>query len=247
MISWKALRIVCTVLLLLPLVHLAVLMSRETREALDHSREAWAREVNEYIEADAHAILPENPIVVVGGRRVKLWPDLPELLAPRPVLMRGLGSAVVEDITFNYKPLIGYYSPDVVVLVPDNSEFHVRDNKTAQELLDAIHDLAELDASHGTTRRFYIFTPVKTLLRPGDHPVIEESTRLLRDWAAVDERIVLLDINTLFAGSDGTPRQIYFRGDGVNLNEHGYLRLSLLLLAALEADEALPKVAANPP
>lgn len=247
MISWKVLRSLCTVLLLLPLVHLATLMTRETREVLDHSREAWAREINEYVAADKHATLPESPIVVVGGRRVKLWSDLPDLLAPRPVLMRGLGSAVVEDITFNYTPLIGYYNPEAVVLVPDNSEFHVRDNKTAPELLAAIRDLAELDASHGSTRRLYIFTPVKTLLRPGDHPVINETTRLLKDWAADNNRIILMDPNPLFAGPDGKPREIYFRSDGVNLNEHGYLRLSLKLLSALEDQEVTVVAATNLP
>lgn len=247
MISWKVLRTICTVLLLVPIVHLAFLLSRETREALDHSPEAWAREVNQYREADSRSALPENPVVVVGGRRVKLWSDLPDLLAPRPVLMRGIGGAVVEDITSNYNPLIGFYRPGTVVLMPDNSEFHVRDNKSATELLAAIRDLAALDADHGKTQRFYVFTPVKTLLNPGDYPVINEATHLLRDWAAGEDRVELLDINPLLAGPDGLPRRTYFRGDGINLNEHGYLRLSLLLLSALEARETVPDSAAGRP
>ena len=238
MISWKALRAVCMVLLLLPVVHLAFLMFRETLEALNDSPEAWTREVKLYAEADANTPLLEHPLVVVGGRRVKLWPDLPGLLAPRPVLMRGLGGAIIEDITFNYTSLIGFYRPDAVVLLPDNSEFHARDDKSAPELLAAVKDLADLDASYGVTRKFYVFAPVKTLHRPGDHATIEEATRLLEDWAAADDRVEVLDANRLFAGPDGAPREVYFRGDGVNLNEHGYLRLSVLLLSALEADES---------
>lgn len=247
MIPWNALRAVCTLLLLLPIVHLAFLMTRETREALNHSPDAWSREVEQYIEADTRTALPEHPVVVVGGRRVKLWPGLPDLLAPRPVLMRGIGDAIVEDITFNYSRLIGHYQPAAVVLLPDNSEFHMRDNKSGPELLAAIRELTELDAAHKTTRRFYVFTPVKTVLRPGDHPAIDDATRLLREWAAGDERIVLLDINRLLAGPGGQPKQAYFRGDGVNLNEHGYLRLSLLLLSTLEADESAPGAVAQLP
>jgi hypothetical protein len=237
MISWKILRTVCTILLLLPIVHLAFLMSRDAREALDNSPEAFAREVNQYAEVDVHIALPENPIVVVGGRRVKLWPDLAGQLAPRPVLMRGIGDAIVEDITFNYSQLIGFYQPETIVLVPGNSEFHVRDNKSAADLLAAIQDLAQVDASYGITRRFYVFTPIKTLLRPQDHATIDQATQLLETWAKTDERIVILDANPLLSGPDGMPGGSYFRGDGVNLNEHGYLRLSVLLLAELEADE----------
>ncbi|NQX90320.1 MAG: hypothetical protein HRT77_16885, partial [Halioglobus sp.] len=131
MISWKFLRVLCTVLLLLPPVHLAVLMTRETRETMDHSPDAWAREIEAYARADAHASLPDQPIVVVGWRRVKLWLDLPQILAPRPVIMRGLGGAIIEDIAFHYMRLIGYLHPEIVVLLPDNSEFHLRDNKNA--------------------------------------------------------------------------------------------------------------------
>ena len=117
-----------------------------------------------------------------------------------------------------------------------NSEFHVRDNKSAEDLVTAIRDLVELDVSYNITRRFYIFTPVKTLLRPQDHATIARATQLLEVWEKTDEHIVILDVNPLLSGSDGLPRDSYFRGDGVNLNEHGYLRLSMLLLTELEED-----------
>jgi hypothetical protein len=205
-------------------------------ETLDTAPDAWAREVNSYAAADAHTVLPEDPIVVVGGRRVKLWHNLEDLLAPRPVLMRGLGDAIVEDITFNYNRLIGFYQPDTVVFLPGNSEFHVRDNKSATGLLTAIRALVELDASYGITRRFYVFAPLKTLLRPQDHPTIDETTELLKTWAKTDKRVVILNANPLLCGPDGMPSRIYFRGDGVNLNEHGYLRLSVLLRTQVDAD-----------
>ncbi|MEZ5503927.1 MAG: hypothetical protein R3E50_15165 [Halioglobus sp.] len=236
MYSWKAIRTVCSVLLLVPIVHLAYLLSRDTLETLNNSPEAWAREINAYAAQDARTPLPENPIVVVGGRRVILWNDLEEELAPRPVLMRGVGDAIVEDITFNYDRLIGFYRPDTVVLLPGDSEFSIRDSKSATDLAGAIRKLAAVDASYGVSRHFYVFAPLKTILRPGDYPTIDQATQLLRDWASRDERVVILDANPLLSDPEGNPRGIYFRGDGVNLNEHGYLRLSVLLQTQLEAD-----------
>ncbi len=123
MYSWKAIRIACSLLLLLPIVHLTWLMSRDTMETLNTSPDAWAREVASYAAADTRMQLPPSPIVVVGGQRVKLWPNLEDQLAPRPVLMRGLGEAIVEDISFNYSQLIGFYQPDTVVLLPGNANF----------------------------------------------------------------------------------------------------------------------------
>jgi hypothetical protein len=236
MYSWKSIRIASMILLLLPIVHLAYLISRDTMETLDASPDTWTRELNAYATVDALNHLPTDPIVVVGGHRVRLWHGLEDLLAPRPVLMRGLGDAIVDDITYNYSRLVGFYRPDTVVLLPGNSEFHIRDNKSPEDLAGAIAELVELDGSYGITRHFYIFTPLKTLLYPQDNSTIDQTTRLLKAWADSDKHVTILDANALLCGADGRPRPGYYRSDGVNLNEHGYLRLSLLLRSEVEAD-----------
>jgi hypothetical protein len=236
MYSWKTIRIASMILLLLPIVHLAYLMSRDTMETLDASPDAWAREINAYATVDALNHLPTDPIVVVGGHRVRLWHGLEDLLAPRPVLMRGLGDAIVEDITYNYSRLVGYYQPDTVVLLPGNSEFHIRDNKSPEGLATAIAELVELDGSYEITRHFYIFSPIKTPLYPQDNATIDQTTRLLKAWASTDKRVTILDANALLTRADGSAKPDFYRSDGVNLNEHGYLRLSLLLSTQIEAD-----------
>jgi hypothetical protein len=237
MLSWKTTRIVCTILLLLPLVHLAYLRSRDALAILDPSPDVWAKELSAYARADRAAKLPQDPLVIVGGRRVKLWDGLDEILA-EPVLVRGLGDAIVEDITYNYNALIGYYQPAAVVLLPGNSEFHIRDSKSASELLEAVQALEEVDNSLGVSRHFFVFTPVKTPLYPRDYLEIEEATRLLADWAQQRERVTVLDANALLCDETGRPRPRYYLSDGVNLNELGYLRLALLLQSALEAGAA---------
>jgi hypothetical protein len=150
--------------------------------------------------------------------------------------MRGLGDAIVDDITYNYSRLVGFYRPDTVVLLPGNSEFHIRDNKSPEDLTTAIAELVELDGSYGITRRFYIFTPLKTPLYPQDNPKIDQTTRLLQAWAGTDKRVTILDANILLTRADGSAKPDFYRSDGVNLNEHGYLRLSLLLGTQIEAD-----------
>jgi hypothetical protein len=234
MFSWKAIRTSCAVLLLLPVAHLAYLLSRDTLEVMDSSPDTWSREMASYAADDTLKPLPANPILVVGGRAVKLWHNLEELLAPRPVLLRGLGEAVVQDITFNYTQLIGHYRPDTVVLLPGSSEFHLRDFKSARQLAAAIRNLYELDASH-------------QIWRPQDHATIDEALQYLRAWAKTERRVAILDANPLLSGPDGKPSAFYFRSDGINLNEHGYLRLSVLLYNQVEADSSPPQRMASHP
>ena len=105
-----------------------------------------AEEMRAYAKADQKLSQVHEPLIVAGGQRVKLWRDLPDILAPREVLMRGLGDATVNDILYYYDRLIGYHYPQTLVLLPGNSEFHIRDGKSAEELFDSIVTLAEVDA-----------------------------------------------------------------------------------------------------
>ena len=236
MYSWNKIRTVCAVLLIIPIVHLVLLMSREMQAALNPSPEVWADEVAAYAQSDELKRLPSAPIVVIGGRRVKLWRGLEALLSPRPVLLRGLGDATVDDLTHYHSQLIGYYHPLAVVLLPASTEFHIRDNNSADDLVRAIRKLAELDASYAVTRRFYVFTPLKTPGYPGEDTRIEQTTALLKHWAETEDGVTVLDANVMLSQRNGRPNPDYFRIDGVNLNENGYLRLSLLLKNQLEQD-----------
>jgi hypothetical protein len=138
MYSWKTIRVLSAILLLIPIVHLALLVSREALAALDSSPNVWDSQLDAYTKADRLVARPQDPLVVIGGRRVMLWEGLPDLLAPKPVLMRGLGDAIVDDLNFHYERLVGFYQPQTVVLFPSNSEFHIRDMKSAEGLVHAI-------------------------------------------------------------------------------------------------------------
>jgi lysophospholipase L1-like esterase len=234
MFSWTQIRIFCAILLVVPVVHFAYLLSRETLAVLDSSTNAWASEMEAYAKTDRANHLPEDPVVVVGGRRVKLWRDLPDMLAEKPVLMRGLGDATVEDITQNYERLIGFYRPEIVIFLPSNSEFHIRDDKSANDFVKAVQALIDKDGAHSITQQFYLISPIKTPLYSGDGEKIDEISREMASWGARHAKVTYLDVNAILQTSDGKPNPRYFRNDGVNLNDSGYARLSLLLKANIE-------------
>lgn len=237
--SWKTVQTVCAVLLLVPIIHLAYLVSREALANLDASPLVWSAEMEAYARADQLSTRLEKPLVVVGGQRVKLWRDLEDLLAPKPVLMRGLGNATIDDIIYHYDRLIGFYGADTLVVLPATSEFHIRDMKSADEFVDAIQTLEEMDAKLNATRHLYIFTPLKTPLYPQDNNKIDQATLMLKTWAENNARITILDANNLLSDSIGRAKPNYYRNDGVNLNEHGYLRLSIMLQGQVERDTAI--------
>jgi len=231
--SWKAVRNVCLALLLIPIGHFGWLVARDTLQTLQDSPTAWVAEMEAYTRADQRAVLPDAPVLVVGGRRVTLWRGLPELLAPQPVLMRGLGSAIVEDIDYYYDRLIGFYRPETVVLLPGNSEFHLRDHKDAPALVAAIQALEAKDARSRENGRFIVFAPVKSPFYPQDYATIDRATALLQVWASERPRVTVLNPNPLLQDVAGKPSGRNFRPGGMHLNDQGYARLGLLLEDAL--------------
>ncbi len=233
MYSWKVIRNVCIVLLLIPIGHFAWLVAEETLQTMQNSPTAWEEEMRAYTRADQRTALPNQPVLIVGGREVKLWQGLPELLAPQPVLMRGLGSAIVEDVTYYYDRLIGFYRPATLVLLPGNSEFHLRDEKDAPALVAAIQALEKKDRRLHEDGRLIVFVPVKTPFYSQDFATIDQAAASLRAWAASRPRVTVLDPNPLLQELDGTPSGRYFRPGGRHLNSAGYGRLGLLLQDAL--------------
>ena len=103
MIPWRVVRIICSLLLLLPLVHVAYLISTATLSTLDASPETWNSEIEAYAAADARVQLPEKPILVTGGLPAKLWFGLEDVLAPQPIkLTYDLTEIVLQRIVCIY-------------------------------------------------------------------------------------------------------------------------------------------------
>ena len=239
MFEWRSIRMFFGILLCLPVLHLAWQVADDFQAYLDPSPETWAEDMNAIVEADETLPLPANPVLVVGGRRVSLWQDLPAMLAPHPTLLRGLGDATVEDITHYYDRLIGFYRPDIVVLLPSYADLHLRDNKTAGELLEAVRELVDLNRQHLASAKVCVIAPVKTPLHPGDDARIDAMSSALGAWAATESGVIAIDANPLLAAADGRPDPALYRGDGVNLNEQGYLRLAMVLRETLGSSSKL--------
>ncbi|MEM1112075.1 MAG: GDSL-type esterase/lipase family protein [Pseudomonadota bacterium] len=236
MLPWKTTKAICLALLVLPLVHLAVLLSHDFVVMLDRSPEAWQDELEAYAEQDAERPLPANPVLVTGGGPAWLWQGLSPQIAPMPVLMRGLSGATLDDLQHHYRRIVGYYQPRTLVVMPGISEFHFRDDKSVAEFIESTKQLEALDEIHRGEQRFYLVAPFKTLLFPGDDQRIDNINAQLKAWATTDQRVTILDVNPVLAGGPGRPDPFYFRPDGFNLNTEGYARLAQLLRAQLAHD-----------
>jgi hypothetical protein len=235
MLSWKTLRTLSLVLICLPLIHVTYLGAGYVRAYLEPSPEAWRPAMDQIIEEDMDGTMPSRPVLVVGGHRVRLWDELEDRLAPRPTLRRALGDATLEDLTYFYDRLVAYYRPEVLVLFPGIADLHFRDNKTPLQFQQAARRLLLKDRDFDAGRQRVLLTPVLTPLYPGDRERIEEVVRLCRELEAEFPGLQVLDPNEFLTNTEGRPDPAFYRIDGINLNDEGYARLSMMLKESLSA------------
>ena len=80
MYEWRTLRAWASFLLCLPLVHFTYIVANDMSAVLDPSPSVWDDEMAVIIESDMKTVLPDNPVVVVGGQEVRLKSGNPEPL-----------------------------------------------------------------------------------------------------------------------------------------------------------------------
>ncbi len=233
MYDWKTLRLLAVILLCLPLAHISYVVARGLYDYLDPSPEVWDIEMASIIERDMGLALPENPVVVIGGQRARLWKDLPVYLQPRSTLLRPLGDATLEDLIHQFDRLAAFYQPAELVIVPSYADLHLRDDKTADDYSRALSQLLSLDESYKSTDWRYVITPIQMPLHPEDRERIDDMAEAGAKLAQKHRRLTVINPNPLLSGSDGRPNPAFFRAGGVNLNSTGYARLTLLLETAM--------------
>lgn len=235
MYQWKSLRTIAGLLLCLPVIHFALLLSKDVNNYLNPSPEVWNADIADLIDSDLDKTIPEDPIVVIGGHRVRLWKDLPAGLLPRQTLLRPLGDATLEDLSYHFDRLAAFYRPDILVIFPGYADLHLRDEKTPEDFRDSMRALLKLDEEYGASSWRYVIAPVQMPLHPDDEERISKIGAALELMAEETPDLTIIDPNPMLRGSGGAPNPDYYRGDGVNLSPTGYARVTLLLATEIKA------------
>ncbi|WOJ93176.1 hypothetical protein R0135_15515 [Congregibacter variabilis] len=234
MYQWNTLRTLAGLLLCIPLIHVALMVSRDISTYLDPSPEVWDGEISALITSDLDAVIPNEPVVVIGGHRVRLWKDLAVSLLPKATLLRPLGDATLEDLIHHYDRLAAFYRPDILVVFPGYADLHLRDEKTPSDFKNSLRALLDLDEEYGASSWRYVIAPVQMPLHPEDRERISLISKTIKPLEEELPDLTIIDPNPILSRMDGTPNPAYYRGDGVNLSPSGYERISLLLATEIK-------------
>ena len=187
-----------------------------------------AQEINRY-ENDVHTIRqydkiyapPKNPILFVGSSSFRLWSDMERTFADYVVLNRGIGGAVINDITYYINDLIVSYHPRQIVIYVGENDLP-NEKSTSDSIVNRTKRLLTLIREKlPTVPILYVsLKPSPSREKYMDKMLL--ANRLISEYIATQHDMHFIDVSSRMLTSDGKPRPELFREDRLHMNSTGY-------------------------
>lgn len=188
-------------------------------------------------EETSSARPPRGGIVFTGSSSIRMWKNLKSDFPGLPVINRGFGGSVANDLIVYFDRVIGRYQPKVIVLYTGSNDINAK--LTVEEsfadytkLLDLIHEKLPntrvvVNAVKYSEKRIDQMDKVTALNKK------LEAWCEAHDWSRwVESAMHLLD-------KDGKPRTAeVFLKDKLHLNDKGYVEWKAILDPALREEWA---------
>jgi lysophospholipase L1-like esterase len=163
---------------------------------------------------------PTNPVLFVGSSSIRKWDDAERVFADYKVLNRGIGGAVINDITFYLNDIVFNYKPRQIVLYVGENDL-----TDATETADTVLNRTKM--LFNKIREKMPDVPVVYIAMkpsPSRDKFAEKAVAanaLIKQFLAQQKNTVFVDIYPLML-KDGKSRPELFVGDMLHMNKQGY-------------------------
>lgn len=166
-------------------------------------------------------------IVFVGSSSIRLWTRLKEDFPGLPVVNRGFGGSVSNDLIVYFETIVTRHEPKLIVAYSGGNDI---DEKLTVD--DAFSDYTKfLKMSHDRfPKTRVILNSVKIAPRRAiEIPQVKELNLRLEAWCKDKEWLRYVDSTSYLADPQDQPIASYFRDDHLHLSESGYAKWQSIL------------------
>lgn len=187
----------------------------------------WAKEMAAFDQADEKGGPAPGGVVFVGSSSIRLW-DLPRWFPGLPVTNRGFGGSEIADAVRHADRLVIRHAPRVVIFYAGDND--LANGKTPETVAaDYRAFVARVHAALPETR--IAFIGIKpSVQRWGLIERVREANRLVRAFAAGNDRLGFVDVDGPMLGWDERPRPELLAADGLHLSDEGYALWTTLVM-----------------
>lgn len=226
------------------LLHSAFLRADEagTRSRPDPAR--FANDIAAFDKAEKTDPPPRGGIVFTGSSSVRLW-DVKKAFPDLPVLNRGFGGSVANDLVVYAENVALRYQPKVLVVYTGSNDLHgkpkpavpargARESDYLPGLTppEALADLTKfLSLVHDKLPQTrVIVSSVKFApSRAAEMDSVRKLNALVETWCRDKSWIRWVEASNYLIGPDGQPIADLYRADRLHLNDAGYARWNAVI------------------
>ncbi|MDZ4381192.1 MAG: hypothetical protein U0942_07615 [Parvibaculum sp.] len=189
----------------------------------------WEGEIAAFERRDVSNPPPENAVLFVGGRDLRLWPSFAEDMAPIATIQRGFGGAQLSHINHYRARIVLPYDPRAIVVMAGEADLSDVRGRRPEDLLDDFRTFALSLRAEGEKSPIYFVS-----LRPA--PAREErwygqqrANALIADYVRGERDMYFVDVSSAMVDEQGKIREDLYRWDGLTLNGKGYETLGPII------------------
>lgn len=162
----------------------------------------------------------KDPILFVGSSSIRKWVHLQQAFGSYNVINRGIGGAVVDDITYYIQDLIFAYNPRQIVLYVGENDVP-KENESPQVILDKTITLYKAIREKLPEVPIVYIGMKPSPSRDKFQEKCREANTLIQQFFAKEKNVVFVDVYTPML-KDGKSRPELFGPDMLHMNATGY-------------------------
>ncbi len=178
-------------------------------------------------------------IVFTGSSSIRLWKTLKEDFPGLPVINRGFGGSVANDLIVFFETVVLRHQPKILVTYTGSNDLNAK-LSVEEAFQDYMRFLSQVHEKLPETK--VVLTSVKiSIKRKSQIPQVRELNQKLQSWAREKAWVRYVDCDHYLADAKGEPIRDYYANDLLHLSPMGYAKWKEILEPVLREEWAKVK------
>jgi lysophospholipase L1-like esterase len=165
-------------------------------------------------------------IVFTGSSSIRLWKTA-EAFPKLPVLNRGFGGSVANDLVVHAERVVLRYEPKVLVVYTGSNDLNAK--LKPEEVLADYTAFLNLVHEKLPDCRIIINSVKVSESRLKQIPAVKQLNSLLQAWCEGKDWVRWLESMNYLMDEKGAPKNEFFRKDKLHLNDAGYAKWNVII------------------
>ncbi|MEI6536741.1 MAG: GDSL-type esterase/lipase family protein, partial [Verrucomicrobiaceae bacterium] len=161
-----------------------------------------------------------------GSSSVRFW-KVNEAFPDLPVLNRGFGGSVANDLIAYADEVVLRYKPKVLVVYTGGNDLHAK--LTPGESFDDYTKFLMLAHEKLPAMRVIVSSVKVAPIRATEIESVKKLNALLEEWAKDKSWVRWVEATNYLIGNDGQPLENLYRSDRLHLNDDGYAKWNSII------------------